>query len=236
MAQPISSPGAGGMPHLLSFTNCQTCVSGELIPQDVYFSPDQGIIVPNYYYRTEGVERIDLGGAVVAPGFLELQTNGLQGLHFTQLGQKDDEEKLLQVARSQVRCGVTAFWCTIPTVEEASWKKVSLTFLNHSARGLRLLCTSMAGKIAEEKQSRFDVMMKGALAFLDYASLQVVLRRPGFAICRASPSGDLRVLQRPCVSILQFSSGIFQPSLTSYTPSMEPHVAQRCTTSNHLLI
>jgi hypothetical protein len=88
------------MPPLLCFTNCQTCVSGELIPQDLYFSPDQGMIVPNYYYRTEGVERIDLGGAIVAPGFLELQTNGLQGVHFTQLGQKDDDEKMLQVARS----------------------------------------------------------------------------------------------------------------------------------------
>jgi N-acetylglucosamine-6-phosphate deacetylase len=65
------------MPPLLCFTNCQTCVSGELIPQDVYFSPEQGIIVPNYYYRTEGVNRIDLGGAIVAPGFLELQTNGV---------------------------------------------------------------------------------------------------------------------------------------------------------------
>jgi hypothetical protein len=121
------------MPRLLCFTNCQTCVSGELIPQDVYFSPEQGIIVPNYYYRTEGVERIDLGGAIVAPGFLDLQTNGLQGVHFTQLGRKDDEEKLLQVARSEARCGVTAFWCTVPTVEEGSWKKVRLLCLMYLA-------------------------------------------------------------------------------------------------------
>jgi hypothetical protein len=84
------------------------------------------------YYRTEGVNRIDLGGAIVAPGFLELQTNGLRGVHFTQLGEKDDDEaKLLKVAQSQVQCGVTAFWCTIPTVEEGSWGKVRpLPFLN----------------------------------------------------------------------------------------------------------
>jgi N-acetylglucosamine-6-phosphate deacetylase len=131
------------MPHLLCFTNCQICVAGELIPQDVYFSPDQAIIVPNYYYRTEGVERIDLGGAVVAPGFLELQTNGLQGLHFTQLGGKDDEERLLQVARSQVRCGVTGFWGTVPTMEEGSWKKVRFcfSFVDSASRGLPcILC------------------------------------------------------------------------------------------------
>ena len=116
------------MPPLVCFTNCQTCVSGELIPQDVYFSPDQSIIVPNYYYRTEGVKRIDLAGAIVAPGFLELQTNGLQGLHFTQLGEEDDEAKLLKTARRQVECGVTGFWCTVPTVDAASWKKVRHAF------------------------------------------------------------------------------------------------------------
>jgi N-acetylglucosamine-6-phosphate deacetylase len=117
------------MPRLLCFTNCQTCVAGELIPQDVYFSPDQGIIVPNYYYRTEGVERIDLGGAIVAPGFLELQTDGRHGLRFGQLGGKDDEKKLLQAARSKARCGVTGFWGSVPTVEEDSWKKVRFCFL-----------------------------------------------------------------------------------------------------------
>jgi N-acetylglucosamine-6-phosphate deacetylase len=132
------------MPPLLCFTNCQTCVSGELIPQDIYFSPEQGIIVPNYYYRTEGVNRIDLGGAIVAPGFLELQTNGLRGVHFTQLGDKedDDEAKLLKVAQSQVQCGVTAFWCTIPTVEEGNWEKVRpLRF----SRGSSVLVSSSSG-------------------------------------------------------------------------------------------
>ena len=142
------------MPPLLCFTNCQTCVSGELIPQDVYFSPEQGIIVPNYYYRTEGVNRIDLGGAIVAPGFLELQTNGLRGVHFTQLGEKDDDEaKLLRVAQSQVQCGVTAFWCTIPTVEEGSWEKVrSLSFLKDPAPS-SLFRLDLASECVVEKET-----------------------------------------------------------------------------------
>lgn len=109
---------------MLCFTNCQACVAGELIQQDIYFSPESQTISPNYYYRTEGVERIDLGGAIVAPGFLELQTNGLQGVHFSQLGQKDDEQKLLQVARREVQAGVTAFWATLPTVDETQWKVI----------------------------------------------------------------------------------------------------------------
>lgn len=101
---------------------------GELISQDVYFSPDSQTISPNYYYRTEGVERIDLHGAIVAPGFLDLQTNGMQGIHFTELkGRRDDDDewKLLQVAQKEVEAGVTGFWATLPTVGENKWKEVS---------------------------------------------------------------------------------------------------------------
>jgi hypothetical protein len=142
------------MPPLLCFTNCQTCVSGELIPQDVYFSPEQGIIVPNYYYRTEGVNRIDLGGAIVAPGFLELQTNGLRGVHFTQLGEKDDDEaKLLRVAQIQVQCGVTAFWCTIPTVEEGRWGKVRPLLSLKDPASLSLRRLGLASECVMEKET-----------------------------------------------------------------------------------
>lgn len=114
------------------------CISGELISQDLYFSSDTGIITPNYYYRQEGVERIDLDGKVVAPGFLDLQTNGMQGLHFSHLrqggggqGQEDeagdaeDEKKLERVSQVQVCHGVTAWWATVPTVESTRWKQVS---------------------------------------------------------------------------------------------------------------
>ena len=121
-----SSKGAGA-PTLACFTNCQTCVSGELIPQDLYFSPETGFITPNYYYRSEGVERIDMKGAIIAPGFLELQTNGMKGLHFAALGKRsreDDEKKLAEVARTEVFHGITAFWATVPTVEKSRWKEV----------------------------------------------------------------------------------------------------------------
>ena len=124
----ISSPGGGGLPRTLCFTNCQVCMSGELISQDIYFSPESKTISPNYYYRTEGVERIDLNGAIVAPGFLELQTNGMQGVHFTGLNGKDnhdDQLRLLQVAQKEVEAGVVGFWATLPTVEESRWTEVS---------------------------------------------------------------------------------------------------------------
>lgn len=131
-------PSSGSAPPLKCFTNCQLCISGELVPQDLYFSPETGLITPNYYYRSEGVERIDLGGRVVAPGFLELQINGAEGVHFTGLGAKggkgdgemeeEDAERLRKVAEWEVRCGVTGWWATVPTVERERWVEVCIIF------------------------------------------------------------------------------------------------------------
>lgn len=83
------------------------------------------------------MERIDLGGAaIVAPGFLDLQTNGMEGLHFTHLGAAGaaEEERLVdeadvvprlrRVARREVEGGVTGWWATVPTVEKGRWREV----------------------------------------------------------------------------------------------------------------
>lgn len=122
---------------LVCFTNCLLCISGELVSQDVYFSTETGHITPNYYYRQQGVQRIDMGGLVVAPGFLDLQTNGLMGVHFTGLRSKQqeqdggvdggdaDEDRLLRVSRVEAQHGVTAWWATVPTVDRPRWKEVS---------------------------------------------------------------------------------------------------------------
>jgi len=115
-------------PSLKCFTNCHLCIAGELIPQDLYFSSETGLITPNYYYRTEGVERIDLNGAIVAPGYLDLQTNGMKGVHFTQLAKgspEEDETKLGEVSKMQIEHGVTGWWATVPTVQGQRWKEVS---------------------------------------------------------------------------------------------------------------
>ena len=113
---------------LKCFTNCLICMSGELIAQDLYFSEETGLITPNYYFRQEGVERIDLDGKVVAPGYLDLQTNGMKGVHFTQLAEKDvlegDERQLHEVSRAEASHGVTAWWATVPTVDVGRWKQV----------------------------------------------------------------------------------------------------------------
>ena len=116
---------------LKCFTNCLLCISGELVAQDLYFSSERGIITANYYYRKDGVERIDLNGRIVAPGYLDLQTNGMQGIHFTQLAAdgdpQEDERKLETVGKMESSLGVTGWWATVPTVSAERWKQVDLS-------------------------------------------------------------------------------------------------------------
>ena len=59
-------------------------------------------------------EKVDLKGAIVAPGYLDLQINGRDGVHFTSLGQpgktKEDAEFLAKVAEGEARSGVTGWY------------------------------------------------------------------------------------------------------------------------------
>ena len=69
---------------------------------------------------------IDLQGATVSPGFLELQTNGLRGFHFTHFDEAASyAAKIDEVARYLPQTGVTGFWATIPTVHSDEFKKVT---------------------------------------------------------------------------------------------------------------
>jgi len=107
-----------------TFTNCRLCIAGRLVQKDLVVSNDTGRILNGLLSADS--ETVDLGGAIVAPGFIELQTNGMRGFHFTHFedeqsyGQKVDE-----VARYLPSTGCTAFYATIPTVSSDDFKKVS---------------------------------------------------------------------------------------------------------------
>lgn len=118
------------LPSLFAFTNTSLLTSGTSIQQDLYFSPDTGLITPNYTRNRPDIKatKIDLGGEyLVAPGYLELQINGGWRVHFTTLGKEkgDEEERMRLVARELIKRGVTGWWATVPTVEEGRWKEVS---------------------------------------------------------------------------------------------------------------
>jgi N-acetylglucosamine-6-phosphate deacetylase len=105
------------------FTNCRYCLHGELVDDHVIISEKTGLILKRSGYI--GGDVIDLEGNILAPGLLELQTNGVNGFHFTHFeNEKQYEEKLAETARYYATQGVTGFWATIPTVAANEFKRV----------------------------------------------------------------------------------------------------------------
>jgi N-acetylglucosamine-6-phosphate deacetylase len=106
-----------------TFTNCRLCIAGKLVQRDLVVSNDTGRIL--YDTPSTDSETINLGGAIIAPGLIELQTNGMRGFHFTHF---EDEQsyakKVDEVARYLPSTGCTGFYATIPTVSAEDFKKV----------------------------------------------------------------------------------------------------------------
>jgi N-acetylglucosamine-6-phosphate deacetylase len=105
------------------FTNCRYVLNGELVEDHLVISDETGLILKREGYI--GGEAVDLEDSIIAPGFLELHTNGANGFHFTHF---DDEKsyaaKVDDIARYYATQGVTGFYATIPTVKSEEFKKV----------------------------------------------------------------------------------------------------------------
>ena len=107
------------------FTNCRVCEGGRLVNKNLVVSNDTGRIVDGD--SSSGESTVDLGGAIVAPGLIELQTNGMRGFHFTHFEDEQSyAQKVEEVARYLPSTGCTSFYATIPTVSSDDFKKVIL--------------------------------------------------------------------------------------------------------------
>lgn len=113
--------------NIVSFKNCRLCKHGGLVEGNIAFSPGTGLIEDVSQWPITQHTAIDLQGTIVAPGFLELQTNGMRGFHFTHFEDHASySRKLDEVAAYLPSQGVTGFYATIPTVASDEFKKVSL--------------------------------------------------------------------------------------------------------------
>ncbi|KIW06508.1 N-acetylglucosamine-6-phosphate deacetylase [Verruconis gallopava] len=113
------------MPGLFTtFTNCRLCIGGELVEGErLVVSTDEGKILESTGFI--GGEIVDLDDAIIAPGFLELQTNGVNGFHFSTF--EDNEQyalKLQEAASFYPSQGITGFWATIPTTTSERYQKI----------------------------------------------------------------------------------------------------------------
>lgn len=106
-----------------SFPNCRICKDGKLVKENLTLSNETGQFVDSHGYIS--TDAIDLKGKIIAPGFIELQTNGMRGFHFTHFKDEDSyAKKLDEVAQYLPSQGVTGLYVTIPTVASQEFKKV----------------------------------------------------------------------------------------------------------------
>lgn len=105
------------------FTNCRYILNGDLVEDHLVISDETGLILKREGYI--GGEAVDLDDNIIAPGFLELHTNGVNGFHFTQFqDEKSYGEQVDKVARHYATQGVTGFWATIPTVKGEEFHQI----------------------------------------------------------------------------------------------------------------
>ena len=111
------------MAKVKAFINGQTCIHGQALNQTVYVDEQTGLIIQQPAQMPADI--VDLNGRFLAPAYLELQTNGCVGIHFTNF--KDPEsygDGLRKVSRHLARQGVGAFYATLPTVHRDVFAKV----------------------------------------------------------------------------------------------------------------
>lgn len=105
------------------FTNCRYVLDGQLVDDHLVISDETGLILKREGYI--GGEAVDLDDNIIAPGFLELHTNGANGFHFTHFeDEKSYSKKVDDIAGYYAKQGVTGFWATIPTVRRDEFQKV----------------------------------------------------------------------------------------------------------------
>ena len=105
-------------PRLLRLTNCRLAVGDALVRQDLWVNGTTGTIVntqASYFApSTNAVEVLDLGGRIVAPGFIDVQINGSYGFDFSTPSPTYASD-LRAMNRRLVATGVTSYLPTLPS-------------------------------------------------------------------------------------------------------------------------
>lgn len=91
----------------------------------IFIDDDTGLIAHPPSIAINAIKTIDLQNRILAPAFLELQTNGCVGVHFTQHASDEEYvENLGKVSRWMATKGVGGWWATVPTVSKEVYRKV----------------------------------------------------------------------------------------------------------------
>lgn len=112
------------------FTNCDLCDNGKIYKnKDLFIDTNTGKIVsePN----SGNVKIVDLQGGILAPGFIDIQNNGIYGLNFSNLNSTSTEQDIKEfkefyrdAMRKYLTTGVTAMCPTVTSSFPEVYEKV----------------------------------------------------------------------------------------------------------------
>jgi N-acetylglucosamine-6-phosphate deacetylase len=116
---------------LVKFTNCKLTLNGILVEKDLWIDSVKGVIVDpqTVFYDQLGMpDRIvNLGGKIIAPGFIDIQINGAMGMDFSVATTDEQYAKGVKLVNSSlVKYGVTAYCPTLTSQTPEVYKQVSL--------------------------------------------------------------------------------------------------------------
>ncbi|KAI0477826.1 N-acetylglucosamine-6-phosphate deacetylase [Xylariaceae sp. FL0804] len=134
-SSPKSTPKNGGS-GITKFTNCRILKGTSLVEEDLWVNSITGKIIrsQNAFYDDLSLpdEVVNLGGRILAPGFIECQLNGAFGFNFsTLLEPAVYAKKVRELNRQLVKTGVTSYVPTI-TSQRSEIYKAALPHLGPS--------------------------------------------------------------------------------------------------------
>ncbi|XP_068158282.1 N-acetylglucosamine-6-phosphate deacetylase [Drosophila tropicalis] len=135
-----------GCAELLQFINCRLIRDHQLIKDDLWVRNGK-IINPEPVFfdeRSKAHRQVDCHGAIIAPGYIDLQINGGYGVDFSH--DKDTtEEGVRLVATGLVKTGVTSFCPTLVTSPNASYHTILPRIPNTIPNGADILGVHVEG-------------------------------------------------------------------------------------------
>lgn len=114
-------------PTITKLTNCRLAISDTLVWQDLWVSSASGLILDaqaaffTQHTRPDAVH--DLGGRIVAPGFIDVQINGGFGFDFSVPSERYAAD-LAMLNRELVKTGVTSYVPTLTSQRSEVYHKV----------------------------------------------------------------------------------------------------------------
>ena len=113
--------------RITKLTNCRLVLPDDVVRRDLWVSGTTGrILDPQtafYDQHAAPATSVDLGGRLVAPGFIDLQLNGYHGMDFS-VPRQGYARELRRVARELVRTGVTSYMPTLTSQRSEVYREV----------------------------------------------------------------------------------------------------------------